>query len=173
MIFPFRLVTAGTALVLGIMVSTAVLAAEPMPGLWQQTTTTNMNMPTMPELPPEVLAQMQASGVPLPNFNQPQTRTSQYCITPEEIANREPFAEDEEMDENCTQENFQMDDNGMSVDYVCTGEHAGTMHMEYVFVSPTHFTGTMTMQGSGQGVSMNMQTSMEGNWLGAECGNVE
>jgi hypothetical protein len=171
-----RLATGGAALVLGMMVPSIGMAAEPLPGLWEQTTVTDMsgaNMPAMPELSPEVLAQMQAAGIQMPNFSQPQTRTSQYCITPEEIANREPLAEDEEMEENCTQENFQSDENGMSADYICTGENAGTMHMEYVFVSPTHFTGTMTLQGTGQGMAMNMQTNIEGNRLGADCGNVE
>lgn len=171
----FRQVMGGAALILAVAISDVGLAAEPMPGLWENTTTTNIsgtNMPQMPNLPPEVLAQMQAAGVQMPNFSQPQTRTDQFCITPEEIANRQPFADDE-LDENCTQENFQMDDNGMSVDIVCTGETSGTGHIEYVFDSATHFTGTLTMQGSRQGMTTNINSDIEANWLGADCGNVD
>jgi hypothetical protein len=172
----FRLAIGGAALTFTSTISSLALADLPQPGLWQQSTTTDMsgmNMPQMPQLPPEVLAQMQAAGVHMPNFSQPQTRTSQFCITPEEITNRQPFEEDEEMEDNCTQENFQMDDNGMSVDYVCTGEQAGTMHVEYTFVSSTQISGSMTMQGAGQGMAVNMQSDFNANWLGADCGNVD
>jgi hypothetical protein len=171
MIPAYRHAAIGSAFVFAIISSTVVLAAEPNPGLWQQTTTTAISGMSMPALPPDVLAQMQAAGVQMPNMGQPQTRTSQFCITPEEIANREPFAD--ELEDNCTQQNFQMDDNGMSVDIVCTGETAGTMHIEYLFVSATHFTGMMTMQGSRQGMNMNSNTEIDATWVASDCGNVD
>ena len=173
MIFFCRLAVGGAVLTLAAAVSSPGHAAEPMPGLWQHTTTTSIPGLNMPALPPEVLAQMQAAGVQMPDFSQPQTSTEQFCITPEEIANHEPFA-DEELDE-CTQQNFSMDENGMSVDIVCTGSMSGTGHIEYVFHSPTRFTGTMTIQGTSQGAAanMNMDMNIEANWIAADCGNVQ
>jgi hypothetical protein len=118
--------------------------------------------------PPEVLAQMEAAGIEMPNldFSQPRTNSSQYCLTAEDIANREPFGGDEDMDDNCTQQNFVRDNNGMSMDLVCTGDMNGTGWLEDVFDSATHFTGTM------QGRPANMTNTMEGNWVSGDCGNV-
>jgi len=174
MLFLNRLPTGTIAFGILILSVGASLAAEPQAGLWQQTTTTTMpgmNMPQMPSLPPEALAQMQAAGVQMPNFGQPQSSTSQFCITPEDIANRQPF-DDDQMDD-CTQENLQMSESGMSVDILCTGETAGSGRIEYVFDSPTHYTGTMTLQSSRQGMSMNMHTDIDATWLGPDCGGVE
>ena len=101
----------GTALALEITGSSAAMAAEPRPGLWTQTVTSDMSgmeLPEMPDIPPETLAQMEAMGIQLPNmdFSQPRTKTIQTCITPDEIANREPFDMDEDMDDDCRQENL-------------------------------------------------------------------
>ena len=171
MAFTSRASISGAVLVLTAAVSTPALCAEPQPGLWGQTMTMDMSgmeMPEMPAMPPEVLAQMEAAGIEMPNldFSQPRTNSSQYCLTAEDIANREPFGGDEDMDDNCTQQNFVRDNNGMSMDLVCTGDMNGTGRLEYVFDSATHFTGTM------QGRPANMTNTMEGNWVSGDCGNV-
>ena len=76
------------------------------------------------------------------------------------------------MDDDCTQQNFVRDDNGMSMDLVCTGDMNGTGRLEYVFNSATRFTGTMTFEGAMQGQQANMTNNVEGNWVSADCGNV-
>jgi len=173
--FISRVSTCSTVLVLIVALSTPAFGAEPQPGLWDQTTTMDMSgmeMPQMPAMPPEVLAQMQAAGIEMPNmdFSQPRVNTDQFCLTPEKIADRESFGED--MDENCERQNFVSNDNGMSMDIVCTGNMNGTGHMEFVFESATRFTGTMMFEGAMEGRQANMTNTMEGNWVSADCGNV-
>lgn len=180
MTISFRVVVCGAVFGTALMVSGAALGAEPRPGLWSMTTTTNLSgmempqMPEMPDIPPEALAQMQAMGIELPNmdFSQPRVTTVQSCITPEDIANRETFDMDEEMDENCRQENLQTSDAGMSVDLVCTGTMNGTGRIEYVFETDTRYSGTMNFQGTSGGQAANISTTMEGNWVSADCGDV-
>ncbi len=167
----------GTALALAITGSSAAMAAEPRPGLWTQTITSDMSgmeLPEMPDIPPETLAQMEAMGIQLPNmdFSRPRTTTVQTCITPDEIANREPFDMDEDMDDDCRQENLQISDFGMSMDLVCTGAMNGTGRIVYVFDSETRYSGTMNFQGTSGGRVANMSNTIEGNWVSAECGNV-
>ena len=162
-------------LLIAASISAPALSAEPQPGLWTQTITMDMSgmeIPEMPAMPPEVLAEMQAAGIEMPDmdYSQPRTATSQYCITPEEIANREPFGEG--MDEDCEQQNFVSNDDGMSVDIVCTGRMNGVGRLEYVFESATHYTGSMTFEGTMEGRQANMTNAMEGSWVSADCGNV-
>ena len=62
---------------------------------------------------------------------------------------------------------------GMSVDLICTGDMNGTGRLEYVFDSATHYTGSMNFTGTREGQQANMTNTMEGNWVSADCGNVE
>lgn len=170
-----RITACSAVLIFAAAVSTPALAAEPQPGLWNQTMTMDMSamqMPQMPAMPPEALAQMQAAGIQMPNmdYSQPRTTTNQYCITAEEIANRAPFGEG--MDDDCQQQNFVSNDQGMSVDLVCTGRMNGVGRIEYVFDSATHYTGSMTFEGTMDGRQSNMTNTMEGSWVSADCGNV-
>lgn len=173
----FRVVACGAAFAAALISSDAALSAEPRPGLWTMTMTSDlsgMEMPEMPELSPEVLAQMEAMGIELPNldFSQPRTTTVQTCVTPEDIANRDRFDMGTEMDDDCRQENLQTSDTGMSMDLICTGTMNGTGHIEYVFESDTRYSGTMTFQGTSGGQVANMSNTMEGNWVSADCGGV-
>jgi hypothetical protein len=166
----------GAVFVVALMSTQAALGAEPRPGLWTMTMTSDlsgMEIPEMPELSPEVLAQMQAMGIELPNldFSQPRTTTVRTCVTPEDIANRDRFDMGTEMDEDCRQENLQTSETGMSMDLVCTGTMNGTGHIEYVFESETRYSGTMTFQGTSGGQVANMSNAMEGNWVSADCGD--
>ena len=172
-----RLITYSTAFVLFLAVSNVAMGAEPRPGLWTMTMTSDlsgMEIPEMPELTPEVLAQMEAMGIQLPNmdFSQPRITTVQTCITPEDIANRDQFDTGTEMDDDCRQENLQTSDMGMSMDLVCTGTMNGTGRIEYVFESDTSYSGTMNFQGTSGGQVANMSNTMEGNWVSVDCGNV-
>ena len=172
-----RMVVYGWAFATALTLSEAALSAEPRPGLWTMTMTSDlsgMEIPEMPEMSPEVLAQMEAMGIQLPNmdFSQPRTTTVQTCITPEDIANQDQFDMGEEMDDDCRQENLQTSDTGMSMDLVCTGTMNGTGRIEYVFESDTSYSGTMNFQGTSGGQVANMNNTMEGNWVSADCGNV-
>ena len=173
----FRFVACFAVCMVAFISSDAALSAEPRPGLWSMTMTSDlsgMEIPEMPELSPEVLAQMQAMGIELPNldFSQPRTTTVQSCVTPEDIANRGQFDTGTDMDDDCRQENVQTSESGMSMDLICMGTMNGTGHMEYVFESDTRYSGTMTFQGTSGGQVMNMTNAMEGNWVSADCGDI-
>jgi hypothetical protein len=173
----FRRVACAAVFLAALLSWQVALGAEPRPGLWTMTMTSDlsgMEMPEMPELSPEVLAQMQAMGIEMPNldFSQPRTTTVQTCVTPEDIANRNQFDTGTDMDDDCRQENLQTSDTGMSMDLICTGTMNGTGRIEYVFESDTSYSGTMTFQGTSGGQVANMNNTMQGNWVSADCGGV-
>jgi len=176
MAITFRNKVSGTFLLIAAAISLPALSAEPRPGLWTNTTTmdlSGMDVPQMPALPPDVLEQMKAAGIQMPNMDnsQPRATTTQYCVTTEEIANRESFGQG--MDDDCEQRNFVSTDEGMSMDFVCTGSMNGVGRMEYVFDSSTHYSGTMTFEGTMEGHQANMTNTMEGSWVSDDCGDIE
>ncbi|ODA66305.1 hypothetical protein A7A08_02703 [Methyloligella halotolerans] len=148
--------------------------AEGRAGLWEQTTTMTFGgegMPKMPAIPADKMAQLKAMGIQIPDLSKPQTTTIKTCLTEEEIANRK-LPKPEDMGD-CTMENRQLSEDRMSADLVCRGEIQGTGHLEYVFDSETHYTGSMTFKGARGGRPIEMSHSSEGTWLAEDCGDVE
>ena len=66
----------GTALILAPV---AAMAAHGRVGLW--TVTSTMEMPDMPQIPPQALEMMKARGMPMPG----QPFTTQMCMTQDQV----------------------------------------------------------------------------------------
>ncbi len=159
---------------LALLALPATVLADGRPGLWEQKTTMTFDgagMPKMPAIPADKMAQLKAMGIQIPDFSKPQTTTIKTCLTEEEIANQK-IPEPKDMG-NCTMENRQVSADRMSADLVCTGELQGTGHVEYVFDSETHYTGSMQFNGSRAGQTIAMTHKSEGTWLGEDCGDVK
>jgi len=152
----------------------ATVLADGRPGLWEQKTTMTFGgagMPKMPSIPADKMAQLKSMGTEIPDFSKPQTTVIKTCLTEDEIANQK-MPKPEDMG-NCTMENRQMTDSGMSADLICKGEIQGTGRVEYVFDSDTHYTGKMQFNGSRAGHPIEMMHTSEGTWLSDDCGGVE
>jgi uncharacterized protein DUF3617 len=158
--------TAGaTALAL---IAAPAIASHGKAGLWNVTVTTNMGggaMPDMSKLPPEAQAAMRAHGVTM-NGN---TMTVQHCMTEEEVNADHP--EMHNLKE-CRMLNVQSGGKAFTADFMCSGQMQGNGHVEFVFDSAEHYTGKTTMTGTSMGHPVNMTTSMEGRWVGADCKGV-
>ena len=142
------------------------IASHRKAGLWNVTVTTNVGgMPDMSKLPPEAQAAMRARGVTM-NGN---TMTVQHCMTQEEVEADHP--EMHNMKE-CRMLNVQAGANRFTADFMCSGQMQGNGHVEFVFDSPEHYTGRTTMMGATMGHPVNMTTTMEGRWVGADCKGV-
>ncbi|XSG81509.1 MAG: DUF3617 domain-containing protein [Methyloligella sp. ZOD6] len=149
--------------------------ADGRPGLWEQKTTMSFagaGMPKMPAIPADKMAQLKSMGIQIPDLSKPQTTVIKTCLTKEEIADRK-LPKPEDMG-NCTMENRQVSDDRMSADLVCeSGEFQGSGRVEYVFDSDTHYTGNMKFTGSRADQPFEMTHTVEGTWLGEDCGAVE
>lgn len=108
----------------------SVPAPPPMKmGLWQNTITNTMSGL---QLPPDVVAKLQAAGRPVPGAA-PTTTVTQSCMTPESWQNS--FT-DMQQKQNCQITNLHQSATGMSGDMACTsGEGSSKGHMEATFVS--------------------------------------
>lgn len=133
-------------------------------GLWENTSTVTMHLPT------EAAANTNGSGggTAMP----PRTVTMKSCYTAAEWT--KAFAANQA--KNCAITNKVITAKSMSMDITCAGasQRNSVAHMDTVFDSPeeTHSTMRMAMAGQhGSGMSMDVKT--EGRYLGADCGDVK
>jgi hypothetical protein len=168
-------------LALSLAAGTCFAQALPRPGLWSQTMsldgvpgmTDGMNMEMMAEMAtPEMQAQMQAMGIPMPNFNMTNNGVVvQVCITQEDIDNAQTINLGQEF-EGCSVNNMQTVGNRLTGNIVCTGENAGSGDFEYIYDSDTHYTGTVNYTGMFEGVPISSSHATDATWVAADCGSV-
>ena len=153
-------------LALGLLIgSGSAMAGGLMPGLWSFTTSMGGmgGGMSMPNLPPEALARMQAAGM---HMNPGGGMTVQRCITPEEAARDTPPIN--RKDSGCEERNVSHSGGDVSFDLVCTGEMQGSGHAQ-MSLSPEHFTGDYHFTGSRDGQPMEMNSHIEANYVGPDC----
>jgi hypothetical protein len=134
-------------------------------GLWQNTATNTM---TGLQLPPEVVAKMQAMGRPVPGAA-PRTILTQSCLTPDKW--QKSFT-DMQQNKSCQFTNVHQSTTGMSGDIACTtGEGGSKGHMEATFVSQEKMNGKMHMEimTARQPQPIVMDVTFEGVYQGADC----
>ncbi len=109
-------------------------------GLWQNTSTNTM---TGIQLPPDVVAKMQAMGRPVPGAA-PTTTVSQSCLTPEKW--QKSFG-NMQQNKDCQFTNVHQSASGMSADMVCTTEGRSSKgHIEATFESQEKINGKVHME---------------------------
>jgi hypothetical protein len=161
-----RIVAFG-ALAVGIVaLPMAALAGHGKAGLWD--VTVMMNMPNMPQIPPEQMAKMKAMGINIPNSH---AMTVQHCMTAAEVAAERP----PQMQHNgsCSQENVKFQNGTFTADMVCNGaDMQGSGHVTVTYDSDTHYAGQMTFEGTSHGHPASMTNRFEGKWVSADCGTI-
>jgi hypothetical protein len=166
------LAVAALALPFTVVVFAQAPALNIRMGLWQVSTVGNLGgqMPgmDMSGMTAEQKAQMQSV---MKNMMGPHTTVTKTCMTPEKMG-QSNFMEAEK-DVKCTQQRLTDTATTFDAAITCTGAAAmsGKVHVEAT--SPTAFSGTMQMSGARQGQAMSMDMTMQGKWLGADCGTVK
>jgi hypothetical protein len=162
----------GFAVVLVMACSVAMRAQDLTPppvkmGLWQMTNTGTV---TGLELPPEVVAKLQAMGKPVPGA-QPHTIVTQSCLTAEKW--KKMFS-DMQQNKDCHFTDQKMSSTGMSGDLACKsadGRTTSTGHVEVSFVSDEKMTGKAHVEtvSTSMPKPMVMDMTFDSVYQGSDC----
>lgn len=141
-------------------------------GLWEITSTMDMGgqMPAMDtsRMTPEQRAQVEAM---MKNMTGAHPTVVKTCITKEKF-DRSSFAT-EQPGTTCTQNITTNTSSTLEATVSCKGGAAVTSRLHIDALSSTSIKGSFTVATSEQGRGMNMNSTMTGQWLGADCGNVK
>ncbi len=154
---------AGVALILAPV---AAMAAHGRPCLW--TVTSTMDMPDMPQLPPQALEMMKARGMPMPG----KAFTTQMCMTQEQVnADKPPAMRNEDV--SCDTKVLSATPSAMHTQVTCKGRVNGVGDMQIAWRGTDHYEGTYTFKGTAGGRPQNMSTRYTGDFVKADCGSVK
>ncbi len=157
----------------GLLVSLAVLAAEPLnvkTGQWEITFTTQTHgMPPIPEealakMPPEQREKLLAMFAGRDGAA-PKEHKSLECVTKEDLA--KPFHPSE--DENCQTTVLKSTSAMQDISVACKGEHPSTGRMHVEASSPESMKGSIDIALAGGKDAMQIKTQMSGRWVGPAC----
>ncbi len=155
-----------------ILVTSGQAGAPPVRlGLWEIASTTTLVSEMPFQIPPAQAEQLKRMGIPVPGV--PTTRTDQSCVNAQSF---DKLGEPDRKGRTCHRQNVQLSAAGLSADIICDqGGTEGRGRIDLVFDDTTHFHGTIAMKGrssSAPGVS-GVDISMQGHWLGGECGRAK
>lgn len=147
----------------------ALAATKLQPGLWETTVLMNLGE-GMPQVPPEMRAQMKQMGLDIPGVD---PITHRVCITPEQAA-RETMPNVNDPESGCRMVGSKRDGDRFTADLVCDGRMKGKGNMTMTLNGPKAHTGRMAFKGtSEEGMPLDMSSEVNGKWLAAECGQVQ
>ena len=152
------------------LLSTAAEKLNVQPGLWELTSTTEMEgTPPLPKelldkLTPEQRAEMEAGLKGL--SGRPQVDVSRECITERDL--EKPF-ESADSDE-CTQEIVRTTRTTQELRLICTGDPKGQGTFRITTPTPETMTGVLDMSVGEGAEAMTIKADIKGRWLGADCG---
>jgi hypothetical protein len=149
--------------------------ATPLPvkmGLWETSVTSKMGGM---QLPPDVVARLQAMGRPVPGA--PHTIVSQGCLTPSEWQ-KEMEQMNKPNNSDCEFTNRQYGAGKYSFDVSCKTQRGATMagHLEMLIDDREHSHGSYHMtsdQAGSNGQPFSMDATIETHFVSADCGDVQ
>lgn len=149
-----------------LLLSTSANAAEQLkPGQWDMAV--SMDMPDMPQLSADQMAQMKQLGIKMPTAGEPMH--VQQCITPAQASMKEPINASRGKD-GCVVKNYKHSGNTASGDMVCSGDIKGTGKFEMTLNSNTSYSSKWSMKGvAAGGHPFNQSSESSGKWVKATC----
>ena len=157
-------ISLGLGLVFVLASSGAALAGHGKAGLWNVTSTTEMNM----TMPPQVAAQMKSMHSQAPA----QTHTSQMCMSQEEVdSGSAPHIDPAAT--GCVTKVTSATASGMTAAMTCNGRLKGTGQMRISYRGAEHYSGTYDFKGTVEGNATTMDTHFKGDWVKADCGAIK
>jgi hypothetical protein len=152
-----------------LLVPAVAWAAHGRAGLWNISTT--MQMPNMPQMPPEALAMMKARGMSMPGMGGAPV-VSQICMTQEEVnADKPPQMKNNEM--NCTTKVLNQTSSSVTAETTCHGRMEGVGRSQVSWRGNDHYEGTYSFKGSMEGRQQEMTSRFTGDFVKADCGSVK
>jgi uncharacterized protein DUF3617 len=152
-----------------VLAPAAAWAAHGRAGLWN--ISASMEMPNMPQMPPEAMAMMKARGMSMPGMGGAPIVT-QICMTQDEVnADKPPQMKNNE--ENCTNKVLSQTSSSMSAETTCHGRMEGVGRMQMSWRGNEHYEGTYSFKGSMQGRPHEMTSHFTGDFVKADCGAVK
>ena len=156
------------------------------PGLWENTTTSQisgLSMPNMPQLTPDQLAKMppdaraRLEGMMKGAGGSPQTRTMKACVTREQLS-KPMFGE---RDNNCSYKLANSSSSSQTIHVECArGNTKTTGDLTLERVDSEHLKGDMLMKTTGDsstagstGQNMTIKLSFSNKFLSSDCGDVK
>jgi hypothetical protein len=148
-------------------------------GLWETTTSTDMSgmaMPTMPQIPPEVLSQMppeqraRVEAMMKGRGGSPRSMTVKSCITKDTLSRGSAFGQS---DKSCTLTVVSSTATKQVLHMDCTRDNnhmTGDMTIERV--DAEHVKGTSVIKAEGEH-AISMKSSFETKFVSADCGDVK
>jgi hypothetical protein len=144
---------------------TAAAGTHIKPGLWESTSQMSFTKGG-PQIPPDVLAQMQKRGMKMPDWNAP--HTYKHCVSPEQAAKYDHPDFGKQKD--CQMQKANWSGNTFHGEFACK-QAGGTSHtvVEAVMDGDTAYAGKIHSEGSspGMGGDYVMEGQFSGKWLGA------
>jgi len=156
------------------------------PGLWENTTTSQisgLSMPNMPQMSPDQLAKMppearaRVEAMMKGGPGAPQTNTMKACITSEQLS-KPMFGNG---DKSCTYKLAASSFGSQTIHVECTRGNTKTAgDLTLNRVDSEHLKGDMLMKTTGDsstagsaGQNMTIKLSFSNKWLGSDCGDVK
>jgi len=142
-------------------------------GLWESTITHQMS--GMPPMSPEAMAHMtpeqRARIEAAMKARNGQSITSKSCLTKEKLEKGATFGEERK---NCTHSVLNSSRSKADIKFECTEEQMkvnGTLH--YEVLDSEHVKGTTEMTMSGNGRTMNANSTFTSKWVSSSCGSAD
>jgi len=168
----------GAGLALGATLITAALAAtlDVKTGLWEVTSQGEAS--GMPPIPPQALAQlspqqreqvMAAMAGAMARANQPNVTRS--CITQKML--ERGWDPNQDHRGNCRQTLVSITSRSLDAHMECTGEEHGTGSLHIEALDSQTIRGAFNMMMADGTNSMTMSRTLQGKWLGSDCGNIK
>jgi hypothetical protein len=159
-------------MVVGVANGAAAEALKIEPGLWSVTYTYALEgkppAELLANLPPEKRAAMEKSWAD--RAGQPQTTTSDTCVTAEDLASGNGFADNGE-DEDCQRTMSSQTATHWSGVEQCTDDEGTTdRDVEITAANPKSISGTMHGK---KADSAKMNMTFTGKWIAPECGDAD
>jgi hypothetical protein len=160
---------AGVALGAAVAMPVTAWAIHARPGLWEVKVQTQagpmQGMPDMSQMPPAAQAQLRAQGIQMTGGG----IITRHCLTAAEANSATPNLES---NPDCKVENVKMTGNSYSADVVCKGQTNARGHVQFVFDSPEHYSGTETFSVVAGGQHINNVIRIDAHWIAADCGKI-
>jgi hypothetical protein len=157
-----------------------VIKFDVKPGLWETTSTSQMeglNMPAAPQIPPEKLAQMppaqraQVEAMLKNRPGAPRTSTNRSCQTKESLSrgmglNNQP---------NCTQQVVSSSSSKLQVHVECSSQGGGKSVGDLIIdrIDGEHAKGAMDMKIASGDKNMTMKMTFDTKFISTDCGDVK
>lgn len=163
-----------SGIVIALALASTAVYAEPFdvkPGLWEVTATaTTSGTPPIDtsNMTPEQKARFEAAMKAL-QANGPRVHVRKSCMTKEKIE-REPFQEKDE--ESCTHTVISSTRTQWQAKRVCT-KPKSVDEFKYEALSRERIKGTVQINKSDDKHAMAVHVSIDGRWLGSNCGGIK